>query len=239
MVATCNTKSYNSRQQGEIYSALSEAGFLVYCQVLKEYSNFFIKFDTTTITLTPSIQVYTLPPDCTQIVSIAERENANQRWRQMGTESIEDALDSSQECGWWNGVGDGYGNSAYSYAGPYLPAQNTVNQPSTATGTGGYTGSGYQVQQIAVSPYITSTHMVEIVYIAKWIPIVNASSFVMLPDELTYAMQDYATAELLRANDDSLATMYEAKAEKAMSFALTWVRARQIQQSLQITPYDY
>jgi hypothetical protein len=236
MYATCASKSYNSRSEGEIYSALTEAGFLVYAAVLKENSNFFIQFDTTTLTITPGVTTYNLPPDCTQVINIAERLSASERWRQLSTESIIQALDSPQLGDWWDAYAYNYGQSIFSYAGPFLPESNTVDQPSESSG-GGFTGSGYQVQQIIISPTPTDTRFVELTYTAKWIPIVNSTSYVMLPDELTYAMVNYAVAELLRSNDDSLASAYEAKADKALAYALTWIRSRQIQSAPQIQPY--
>lgn len=236
LYATCNSKSYYSRSEGEIYSALSEAGFLVYSKVLKEYSNYFIKFDTTTITLTPGVQVYTLPPDCTQIISISERISTSQSWRQMSNESIQDAITNQFSNYPFGDLYCNYSQSEFRFAGPYLAANNTINQPSIST-VGGFTGSGYQCEQITISPQITQTRMVEIAYIAKWISITNSHSYVMLPDECTYAMQNYAIAELLRSNDDSMSATYEAKADKHMSAALTLVRMRDLSTPRQIVPY--
>src|ERR1700691_3718889 len=123
MFATCDTKSQYAfaGDPGQIYSALDEAGFYVYTNVLKELSNFFLKFDTTTIVLLPGVQEYYLPPDCTQIINMAERKSASGRWLQMEPESVSDALDDTRESIGWYGLFDGnYGESGFSFAGPFL-----------------------------------------------------------------------------------------------------------------------
>jgi hypothetical protein len=240
MFAMCNTKSQFSRQPGEIYDALSEAGFFVYAAVLKELSNFFLKFDTTTITLQPGVQIYYLPPDCTQIVNLSERFTASGRWRPIEPESVSEAVDDARQNTSWSGYG--YGNrSEFRYAGPFLQAQDiTGTSPGSnqgGFGVGGYQGTGYQVQSIMISPTPAETRYVEIAYVAKWVPIINAQSYLMLPDECTHAMQSFAIAELLRSNNDSLAVAYDQKGQQQLDSALTWVRARQIQQNPRITPY--
>jgi hypothetical protein len=240
MYATCNSKSYYSRPEGEIYSALSEAGFFVYSNILKELSNFFLKIDTTTLVLTPGVQNYYLPPDCTQLVSIAERNPTSKRWRQMSPESITDAMTNAQDnCG-WAGYSD-YGQSEFSFAGPFLQAQDTIAAPTgfgqAGYSVGGYRGLGYQTEMLMVSPAPKENHLVELAYIAKWIPIVNDKSFLMLPDELTYAQQAFAIAELLRTNSDSMAVDYDTKGQRHMEAGLTWARSRQIMENPQIEPY--
>ncbi|MCU1247091.1 MAG: hypothetical protein JWQ49_120 [Edaphobacter sp.] len=230
MFDTCNAKSYYSRPEGEIYSALSEAGFFVYANILKELSDFFVKFDTATLVLTPGVQQYVLPPDCTQIVSIAERLPTSKRWRLMSPESITDAMTDAQDnCGW--SAYEDYDRSRFSFAGPFLEAADTIDAPTgfsqAGFSVGGYRGKAAQTQSIMISPAPTENHLVELAYTAKWIPIVNAESFLMLPDELTYAMQSFAIAELLRTNGDSTSVDYDTKGERHMTAGLSWARSRQ------------
>jgi hypothetical protein len=223
MYALANARSANSRPEGEIYSALDEAGFLVYTAVLKEFSGFFLKFDTTTIVLTPGTNVYTLPADLTQLVAIAERVTAAERWRPMEPTSLATALDNTQELVGWDDWSDCYGDgSEFKFYGPYLSAA---------------AAAGVQTQSINVEPAIDQVRMCEIAYTAKWLPILNANSKLMLPNEGTYAMQNFAIAELNRANNDTLSAEYEAKGQKHLTAFLTWIRNRQLVKWPTITPY--
>jgi hypothetical protein len=228
MYTLANSKSMYSRQPGEIYSALEESGFKVYAAVLKEYSGFFLKFDTTTIVLTPGVQQYACPPDLTMLVNLAERRTSTSKWRVMDPTTLEHSLDDARDhvsFGDYGGSYGGYGNrSRYKFYGPYLPAL-TVGTSET------------QIQQINIEPAIIETLQCEIAYTAKWLPVVNANSVVMLPNEGTYAMQSFAIAELTRSNNDTLSSEYEAKGEGQLTDFLTWVRGRQISKWPTIEPY--
>lgn len=216
MYAWVNGKTSYSRPD-EIYPALSEGGFLVFTAVLKEFSGFFLKFDTSTIVLTPGQSVYQLPPDCDTIVHLAERQTASETWRPMRPTTLGDALDrAQQQVSWWDLYGGWYGHgSQFGFYGPYLPA-SAVGSATTL-----------QTQQINVEPAIDFVRMCEIAYTAKWIDIVNAQSFLMMPNEGTYAMQNYAAAEIHRGNNDTLSAEYEAKGQRHLTAFLTWVRDRQ------------
>lgn len=225
-----NSKSGYSRPDGEIYDALNEGGLRVFNATVKEFRGFFIKFDLTTVSLNnaQANQEYTLPTDCTQLVHVAERISSTEDWRPMAPESLDDALTNLQEaCGWESFYSNVYGNaSAFGYYGPYLDSADTV------------AGGSLQIQKIRVSPIPNETHMVQLAYTAKWLPITDASSTIMLPDEGTVAMLNYATAILNGANDDyTRANWYETQGDKHLSSYLTWARARQIQAPLAITPY--
>lgn len=208
MYATVNSKSSFSRP-GEIYAALSEAGWLVYSAVLKENSGFFLKFDTSTITFTPGQQDYQLPPDLTNIVNLAERLTTSERWRTIEPVGLRDAMDNTQNAVRWS---CDYGTSHMGFYGPYLTS---------------VASTGVQTQSITISPKIDQTRMCEIAYTAKWLPITSGDSLVMLPEEGTYAMQNFAIAEINRANNDSLSSEYEAKGNKHLTAFLSWVRQRQ------------
>jgi hypothetical protein len=222
MYATVNSKTSFSRPN-EIYSALSEAGWLVYSAVVKENGGFFLKFDTTTVVLTPGQQEYAMPADLTQLVNISERQTASEKWQTIEPTSLKDAMDNTQSVvGWLDYC---YGSSEFKFYGPYLPAA-AAQGPAAS-----------QIQKITIEPAIDVVRMVELAYTAKWLPILNANSLVMLPEEGTYAMQNYAIAEIHRGNDDTLSKEYEGKGDKHLTAFLTWVRQRQTVERPRITAY--
>ena len=222
MYATVNAKSYYSRPD-EIYPALDEAGFLVYTAILKEFSGFFLKFDTTTIVLTPGQTQYACPPDLGNLVNLAERQSASENWHVINPTTIANALDDIQDLTDWDDWADGYGgDSMFKFYGPFLPMPVAGVAPT---------------QQILIEPAIDTVRMCEIAYTAKWLQITNANSLNTLPNEGTYAQQNFALAEILRGNNDSLANEYEMKAQKHLTAFLTWVRNRQIVKWPTVQPY--
>ena len=82
MYAAVNAKTAYSRPN-EIYGALDKGGRRVYNAVLKEMAGFFLKFDTTSIVLTPGQQEYILPADLTSLVNIAERLTSTENWHSL------------------------------------------------------------------------------------------------------------------------------------------------------------
>lgn len=222
MYAVANSKTNYSRSDGEIYAALDAAGFRVYSAVLKEFRGFFLKFDESSITLTPSQanQEYTLPSDLTQIVHLAERVSATENWRPMTPIDLDTAVSNLQAAiGWDDFYSDLYGyNSEFGYYGPYLDA---ASAPVAQT---------LQIQKIRVSPVPTENHFCQIAYTAKWLPITDGSSKIMLPDEGTHAMLSFAVAELHTDNDDTRQAPEEARGQAHLSAFLSWLRNRQIQQ---------
>jgi hypothetical protein len=227
MFANCNAASYFSRTPGEIYAKLSEAGFEVYTDVLKERSGFFIKFDEVFLTLLPgqANQEYPLPTDLTQVVHLAERVTSAENWRPMApANNIENVLiNQLSNLGLFSSLP--YGPpSPFSYYGPFLDAAAAVG------------GAAAQTQKIRVSPIPDTNRFVQLVYTAKWIPIVNQNSQLMMPDEGTYALEAKATAKLLRLNNDSLSGQFEAAAIPMMNKFLDWLRTRQIQEPPCVQP---
>lgn len=223
MYALANSKSGYTRSDAEIYDALNESGFRVYSAVLKEFSGFFLKFDETSLSLVPDTTEYALPADLTQIVHLAERIDPTQNWRPMEPLSLNDALLNTQENVGWELYDGAYGTlSEFGFYGPYLDSAATT---------------GVQTQKIRVSPNPDSDRFCQIAYTAKWLPITDSSSSIMLPDEGTYSQLNFAIAELRRASDDSLSADYEQKGETHLSAFLSWLRARQIQSPLTIATY--
>jgi len=208
LYANVNQKTSFSRPN-EIYAALEEAGFKVYAAILKEFSGFFLKFDTTTITLTPGQSQYAMPPDLGNLVHLAERIVATNNWQRIDPTTIGNAIDSAQQSVGWDW--SPYGSSGFKFYGPFLPEKTSATE----------------TQQILISPAIDTVRMCEIAYTAKWLPIVNQSSLNTLPNEGTYAQQSFAIAEIHRGNNDSLSAEYEAKGRQQLTDFLTWIRNRQ------------
>jgi hypothetical protein len=219
MFALCNSKTSYSRSEGEIYAALSRSGFRVYSAVLKEFRGFFLKFDESSLTLVPNTQEYAMPADFSQMVHLSERVSASENWRPMAPIDLDTAVNNVQQAlGWEDFYSSVYGNqSEFGYYGPYLDSAATkLAQP-------------LQIQKIRITPNPGASHFCQLAYTAKWLPINDASSLVMLPDEGTYAMESFASAELCGINDDTRASFYEAKGQSDLSAFLSWVRNRQIQ----------
>jgi hypothetical protein len=224
MYSLANSKSGYARSSAEIYDALNEGGFRVYAAVMKEFRGFFIKFDETSLTLAPGTTEYTLPADFTQLVHLAERQVATDRWHPMAPMDLSEQLQTAQDAIGWD-VSTFGEDSPFGFFGPYLDA------------TDAQAAAALQIQKIRVSPAVDVNRFVQLVYSAKWMPIIADSSVVMLPDEGTYAMLNFAIAELRRASDDGQGENYEDKAIRHLNAFLSWARLRQIMRPRTIEPY--
>lgn len=232
-----SSKTDYQRSDAEIYNAINAAGFAVFTDILKESAGFFIKSDESSITLTPPAtpgldQEYTLPADCSQIVHMAERPQSSptNQWQTMNPEGLDQALtDLGNNPFWSYPTWSVYGSndSQFSYYGPYLT--------SAETQAGQY--NVLQVQKIRVSPQIDVLRSVQLVYTAKWVPVTDSSSAIMLPEEATIAIQHWALADTLAASNDTRADGEYIIAERLNSKMLTWARARQVQQPTPTEPY--
>jgi hypothetical protein len=221
LFSLCNSGSYYSRGEQDVWSSINSAGFRLYTAVLKEYRGFFLKFDTSSLTLVPGTEEYTLPADFSQLVQLAERQASTEDWHSMSPIDLQTEL--TQQLRDWGIFSWRYGSdSPFGYYGPYLTSAQAVST---------------QLQKIRVAPAVDMGRFCQLVYTAKWLPIRNASSTMMLPDEGTYALQDYATAELLRKNGDSMSAEYEAMGDRKKTEFLTWMRDRQIQQLPTVKAY--
>jgi hypothetical protein len=204
-----------ARADGEIYAALGRAGFKVFSAIVKENRGFFVKFDETSLSLVPGTQEYALPADLSQIVHLAERQSATQDWAPIAPLDLDTALTDLQVAsGWSNFFTSMYGDrSAFGFYGPYLDSAATIS---------------VQTQKIRISPGIDAPRFCQLVYTAKWLPINDASSKVMLPDEGTYAMESFASGQLCGASDDATrANYYELQGAKDLMAFLAWARQRQ------------
>jgi hypothetical protein len=225
LAATCQKDSYYSRSDDEVWSALNRGGRRVYNSVCAENGGFFIKFDETSLALVAGTTEYALPASCTQIVHLAERKSSTDEWAPIQPDSLNNILlNQLQAQGILSLTWDN--ESEFTFYGPYLDSAASVAVPAS------------QIQKIRISPSPSEARFCQLVYSAKWTEIVNASSVVMLPDEGTGAMERFASAALVRKNGDTpLAAEYEEEGNRELRSFLQWVRARQIQQPLQVEPY--
>lgn len=199
LISQADSNSYYSRSDADKYSAANDAGWQIFSAVQRENRGFFVKFDTTSITLTPGKQTYTLPEDFSQLLHFSERAVTTEPWHPLGTVSIGTALDyAQQQAGWYPSSLLYTNRSQFSYDGPYLPAPTANDVP--------------QIYQMDIVPAIDRTRMTELVYIAKWIPIEDDQSTVMLPDEAYTPWLTMTTANLLDMNDDSRSMSTRARA---------------------------
>src|SRR5438270_12888293 len=73
-------KTYFSRDDDEIWDAISEAASTLFLKVTSENSGFFLKWDTTSMTLQANVEDYALPADLGQMVRMRERLLATDQW---------------------------------------------------------------------------------------------------------------------------------------------------------------
>jgi hypothetical protein len=214
----------------DIFAALNDEGFKLYARILKEGKGFFVKTDESSVTLVPGTQEYTLPADCTQLAHVAERVLPTDNWLSMAPESLNMSYEQQQSI--WDGyiAADAYGDSAFSYNGPYLDSGQVDNAAPEAD-------NSTELMKIRVSPQIDVTRAVQLVYTAKWIDLLDDSSVMTLPEEATSALYSLTMANLSVDMDDTRAQGYAMNGEAQAKYFLTWVRDRQIQTGPKVEPY--
>lgn len=213
----------------DIFAALNEEGFLLYTRVLKEGEGFFAKTDETTIALTPGTQDYQCPADCTQIVHMAERAQPTDNWSRMEPESLNMAEEMQDSIVAAYILGN-YGSSRFKYYGPYLPDNQVNNADPEAD-------NANQIMSVTVSPLIDVPRSVQILYIAKWVILIDDSSIMTLPEEATNAIYNKAMSNLMVGLDDARVQGFANLGELQAKGFLTWVRDRQLQSGPKVTPY--
>lgn len=93
--------------------------------------------------------------------------------------------------------------------------------------------------KVRLAPAPSDQRQTELMYDAKYLPIVNANSYNVIPEEGHHAQLDFAKAELMRGNSDDLADKYEALAMQQVTEFLTFIRDRQTQHRAGVQPYIY
>lgn len=214
---TAALRSYFSRTDTEVWTAITTAGRYVYQAVLKEDRNFFRVLDTTSLTFQPNVQEYTLPADCEQIIRLRERLQTSDHWRWVTPVTPQEPMGNldylAPSVNYM-----GYGSGFY-YQGPYLSMADAND------------GQDDQTSSIYITPIPADTRQVEIMYTAKFLEVASANDNLIIPDNLRDVVLDFAVAELVRGNSDSLAQDYMESGQAKLDMALTLIRDRQIQQN--------
>ena len=217
MFETVNKKTYYSRDDDEIWSAISAAANVLYQEVVNENEGYFIRWDSTSVALVPGVDDYELPADLEQIKRVRVRGSATEPWQRMAPADI----NSSEQSATFAEAGDSL-ISAFSYYGPYLPS---VNFPS---------GDSLHFR---VAPVPQDSYSVELVYISKFVEITGTESNLVIPAEGHSVVTYGAVAELLATNDDDNADRFEHIADRNKLQFMKLVRNRQRQRGRTVEPF--
>src|SRR5438270_14062486 len=76
-------RTFFSRDDDEVWAAISSASRTLFLEVQEENRGFFIVFDTTSLALLLNQEEYALPQGCSQIIRLRERLSANAQWAVM------------------------------------------------------------------------------------------------------------------------------------------------------------
>ena len=151
----CNKKSYFSRDDDEIWAAISGAAHLLYKEVVLENRGYFIVFDTTSLVLQLNQEEYQLPAALQQIVRLREQLPGDTYWNviqpaELNDDATTDAQEGLSET-------DGSEDSEFIYNGPYLKNADALAQD--------------QIFSIRVEPIPQETHNTELAYTADFVEI--------------------------------------------------------------------
>lgn len=220
----CNTKSYFSRDEDEVWGAINTAALQIYTEVLNENQGYFRAFDTTSLTLVANQEEYPLPASVENIVRLRERLSATNPWSVIYPADINSqAVEDSQFSGADESLVDS-SVSIFRYVGPYQLMSDEK--------------AGTYVKTIRISPIpLDGPRMTELVYTAVFVEIVGAESPLIIDPPGHNALKYLATAELFAAQDDDNAERFEAKGNVHKTQYLKLVRARQQQDVRHIEPY--
>src|SRR3954468_2732318 len=107
-------KTYFSREDDEIWDAISEAASTLFLKVTSENSGFFLKWDTTSVSLQANVEEYALPADLGQMIRVRERLLATDEWALVSPGDINSPqITHAQFSSFFNGP-----LSRFSYYGP-------------------------------------------------------------------------------------------------------------------------
>jgi len=219
------SRSYNSRPDSEVYQALNSASKKIYLWTAREFRNYFIKTDTTSIVFVPQQQEYLCPIDLRIMIKFGEQlqNSAPQtpfNWMRPADRNSDIFIErefSSLFVSLFSPA------SQFVYDGPYLDAASSTSADKVAQPT--------RQRKVLISPVPTDTRITKIYYAAQHVDIVGPQSFIMMPEEAHEAMLDYAVAELVRPNGDAMHATYEAAGkDKFQSDFLPFMRQVQAQQ---------
>lgn len=220
------SRSYNSRPDSEVYQALNSASKKIYLWTAREFRNYFVKTDTTTIVFTPGQQEYLCPPDLRIMIKFGEQlqnsaPNTPFNWLRPADRNSDLFIKREFNSLIVNLYGP---SSEFVYDGPYLDAASSMTAGAGAQPT--------RQRKVLISPIPNDTRVTKLYYAAQHVDIVGPQSFIMMPEEAHEAMLDYAVAELVRPNGDTMHQVYEAAGkDKFQSDFLPFMRQVQAQQT--------
>lgn len=216
-----NKKTYFSRDDDEIWAAISETASTLFLKIVAENSGFFRVTDTTTVKFAANQEEYTLPPQLGEIVRVRESLTGNpltDPWRVIFPADVnDDDVTNVHPEGF---AGD---PSPFVYVGPYLD-----NAAAATTA---------QTQKFSIAPTPVDVHFIELIYTAKFLDITGPESVLVIPSEGHGAIKWGAASDLLTDNDDDNSERCGSKAAENERWFLKWVRNRQFQQVRQVEPY--
>lgn len=220
-----NKKTYLSRDDDDVWAAISSAASTIYLQIEAENSGFFQVTDVSSLALIANQEEYPLPAGCGQIVRLRESTTGNPQtdpWRVIFPADInDDAVTSSQ----LDGAGDPLDSSAsqFRYIGPYL----TTADAATAA----------QLFRIKITPIPVDGRFCELIYYSRFVDITGAESAKVLPNEADGAVVWSAVEELLTDNDDDNCERAGQQKNESIVWLMKFIRNRQFQQVRQVEPY--
>lgn len=214
MFDLAHRKSYYSRADVEVWQAISNAQVALYLKVLKEYRAFWVVFDTSSVSLVPNTEEYSLPATCGQLLRMRERTGVTVPWQMMNPADINDP--AFQDAQYYAVSGGGIDDpiSAFLYYGPYLDQTDAITSA--------------QIQKIRVEPVPVDTRLVELAFVAKPTEVTGSASPLIMPLEGHNCMLYAAVASLLADNGDD-PTVAKAHQAEDETYFLNWVRQRQMQ----------
>jgi hypothetical protein len=221
----CNKKSYFSRDDDEIWQAISGAAHLIYKEAVLENRGYFITFDTSSLVTANGQEEYVLPATVEQIVRLRERLLSTDPWRVIFPADLNDPATTDSEFVAADDSSIDGEDSEFVYNGPYAKMSDAV--------------AGTYVKAIRLEPIPVDVRMTELVYTAKFIEISGPESPLVIDPEGHDAVKFLATAELLAANDDDNSERFAEWGHTHKTQYLKLVRARQIQQGRTVEPYVF
>lgn len=218
-------KTYFSRDDDEIWAAISNAASTIFLQVQSENSGFFLVTDTTSLRLAAGVEEYVLPAACGELVRLRESTTgipSTDPWRVVSpADWNDDAVTSAQV----DNAGDPLNSAAsqFRYVGPYLKNSDAL----TPT----------QAFSISISPLPPDARFCELKYYARFVDITGPESTKVMPNESDGAVVWSAVEELLADNDDDNHETASEQKEENLRWFMKFVRNRQVQQVRQVKPY--
>jgi len=122
MFALADRGSYYSHtnQPDDVFAAINEGGRRVYLWIAKELSNYFIKWDSTSIQTVPGQDEYACPPDLATMIRFGERLPGETNYRRIQPADVRTDLFTNRQ---FEPIVLSLDllQSDFVYAGPYLP----------------------------------------------------------------------------------------------------------------------